>query len=98
MLEKQIIDIHLEEAMQMGGSVSLGEGLVLTDDVAVGPVYDGPKRINYIIMRYAKEERRAILLTPVSRVSGRVTCSLSQSAISLTAIRCRQTSSASVSW
>lgn len=50
MLEKQIIDIHLEEAMQMGGSVSLGEGLVLTDDVAVGPVYDGPKRINYIIM------------------------------------------------
>lgn len=50
MLEKQIIDIHLEEAMQMGGSVSLGEGLVLTDNVSVGPVYDGPKRINYIIM------------------------------------------------
>lgn len=50
MLEKQIIDIHLEEAMQLGGSVSLGEGLVLTDDVAIGPVYDGPKRINYIIM------------------------------------------------
>ena len=50
MLEKQIIDIHLEEAMQMGGSVSLGEGLVLTDSIAVSPVYNGPKRINYILM------------------------------------------------
>ena len=50
MLEKQIVDIYLEEAMHWAGSVSLGEGLVLTDSIAVGPVYNGPKRINYILM------------------------------------------------
>lgn len=50
MLEKQIVDIYLEEAMHWAGSVSLGEGLVLTDSIAVGPVYSGPKRINYILM------------------------------------------------
>ena len=50
MLEKQIVDIYLEEAMKWAGSVSLGEGLVLTDSIAVGPVYNGPKRINYILM------------------------------------------------
>ena len=50
MLEKQIVDIYLEEAMHRAGSVSLGEGLVLTDSIAVGPVYNGPKRINYILM------------------------------------------------
>ena len=50
MLENRIIDISLEDASQEIGSVSLKEGLVLTDNIIVSPAVSGPRRINYILM------------------------------------------------
>lgn len=62
MLDNHIIDIHLEEARQWAGSVSLEEGLVLTDHIAGALLSHGPKRMNYILMALCQrgEARYAI--------------------------------------
>ncbi|MBR1394985.1 MAG: AraC family transcriptional regulator [Prevotella sp.] len=50
MLEKRIVDIYLEEAQRAAGSVSLKEGLVLTDSIVASSNVHSPQRINYILM------------------------------------------------
>lgn len=50
MLENHIIDIYLEEAREWAGSVSLEEGLVLTNQIAGTLLSHRPKRMNYILM------------------------------------------------
>jgi len=50
MLENRIVDIYLEEAQRAAGSVSLKEGLVLTDSIVANSNVHSPKRINYILM------------------------------------------------
>lgn len=55
MVKNKIVDTFLKEAMTWEDSVSLGEGLVLTDRLSDSFFSRVPKRMNYILMALCQE-------------------------------------------